>query len=292
MRTSRRFLIPIPAILAVAVGTSIAVFRRPSSGPAPAATVPQRPVVASLRAEPRSFNRLVAGDRSSAVLALLMHARLVQLNHKTQEIEPALATRWTLDPDGRTYTLELRQGVVFSDGAPFTADDVVFTFQALYDPKVEGPLTSGLKINGQPIAVRKTGDHTVVLTLPAPYGPGLRLLNALPILPAHKLRDALARGELAKAWTAATPPSELAGLGPGTCCSPTPPATGSSWCATRATARAARTCSRASSASPSGSSRPRTPSAWRSRPASWTCSTPRPARTTSRPSGPSKPPAR
>jgi peptide/nickel transport system substrate-binding protein len=211
MRTSRRFL--IPGLVALALGVGLVVFLRPTSGP-PAATAPQRPVVASLRAEPRSFNRLVAGDRSSAVLALLMHARLVQLNHKTQEIEPALATRWTLAPDGRTYTLELRQGVVFSDGAPFTADDVVFTFEALYDPKVEGPLTSGLKIDGKPIAVHKTGDHTVVLTLPAPYGPGLRLLNALPILPAHKLRDALAKGELGKAWTTATPPAELAGLGP------------------------------------------------------------------------------
>ena len=211
MRTSRLFL--IPGILAVVLGAGLVIVRRPASGPAPAATAPQTPVVASLRAEPRSFNRLVAGDRSTAVLALLMHARLVQLNHKTQEIEPALATRWTLAPDGRTYTLELRQGVVFSDGVPFTADDVVFTFQALYDPKVEGPLTSGLKINGQPIAVRKTGDHTVVLTFPAPYGPGLRLLSALPILPAHKLRDAQAKGELAKTWTTATPPSELAGLG-------------------------------------------------------------------------------
>jgi peptide/nickel transport system substrate-binding protein len=212
MRTSRRLLIPI--LLALLVGAGLLLFRRPSNGPSPAAAVSQRPVVAALRAEPRSFNRLVAGDRPSAMLALLMHARLVQLNHRTQEIEPALATRWTQAADGRTYTLELREGVTFSDGVPFTADDVVFTFQALYDPKVEGPLTSGLTIGGKPIAVRKTGDHTVVLTFPAPYGPGLRVLNALPILPAHKLRDALAKGELAKAWTTATPPSELAGLGP------------------------------------------------------------------------------
>ena len=53
-----------------------------------------------------------------------------------------------------------------------------------------------------------------MLTLPAPYGPGLRLLNSLPILPAHKLRDALARGEFAKAWSTATPPAEIIGLGP------------------------------------------------------------------------------
>ena len=69
-------------------------------------------------------------------------------------------------------------------------------------------------MNGQPIAVRKIDAHTVVLTLPAPFGPGLRLLNALPILPAHKLRDALAKGEFAKAWSTATPPADIVGLGP------------------------------------------------------------------------------
>ena len=62
--------------------------------------------------------------------------------------------------------------------------------------------------------MRKTGDHQVVLTFPAPYGPGLRILDALPILPAHKLKDALAKGEFAKAWTTATPPAEIVGLGP------------------------------------------------------------------------------
>ena len=213
MRTSRRFLLPVLVALVVGLGV-LAFLRRgapPSTVEAPA---PAPPVVAALRGEPRSFNRLAVGDRASAVVAFLVHARLVQLNHRTQELEPALATSWTLGPDRRTYTLALRQGVTFSDGAPFTADDVVFTFDALYDPKSEGPLTSSLKIDGKPIAARKTGPHTVVLTLPAPYGPGLRLLNALPILPAHKLRDALANGTFAKAWPTTTPPAEIVGLGP------------------------------------------------------------------------------
>jgi peptide/nickel transport system substrate-binding protein len=217
MRTPRRLLLTlIPAVLLLALVVWFEVFssRHPLPATVLAPAADQRPVVAAIRAEPRSFNRLVALDRGSLLLSLLLHARLVQLNHKTQEIEPALATSWTLAPDGRTYTLTLRPDVVFSDGAPFTADDVLFTFEAVYDPKVDSPLASALMVGGKPIAVSKTGSHSVVLTFPAPYGPGLRLLDALPILPAHKLRDALAKGELAKAWTAATPPDQLAGLGP------------------------------------------------------------------------------
>jgi ABC-type transport system substrate-binding protein len=171
MRTPRRLLLAlIPAVLLLALGVWFEVFssRRPLPATVLAPAADQRPVVAAIRSEPRSFNRLVAPDRGSLVLSLLLHARLVQLNHKTQEIEPALATSWTLAPDGRTYTLALRPDVVFSDGAPFTADDVLFTFEAVYDPKVDSPLASALKIGGKPIAVSKTDAHTVVLTFAAP----------------------------------------------------------------------------------------------------------------------------
>jgi len=208
---TRRFV--SHALLSVALGAGTAILGSCNNAGTPP-PAPARPVVAVIRAEPRSFNRLARADRPTGLLSMLLHARLVQLNHHTQEIEPALATKWMLDKDGRTYTLTLRQGVLFSDGAPFTADDVVFTFEALYDPKVDSPLASSMQVKGQPIAVRKIDSHTVVLTLPAPYGPGLRLLNALPILPAHKLRDALAKGEFAKAWSTATPPADIVGLGP------------------------------------------------------------------------------
>jgi peptide/nickel transport system substrate-binding protein len=211
MSATRRFIPDACLLVAIGAGAALLVSCNSAGTPPP---TPARPVVAALRAEPRSFNRFAAGDRATGLISMLLHARLVQLNHHTQEIEPALATKWTLDADGRRYTLTLRQGVVFSDGAPFTADDVIFTFEALYDPKAEGPLTSSLLVKGQPIAVRKIDSHTVVLTLPAPYGPGLRLLNALPILPAHKLRDALANGTFAKTWSTATPPADIVGLGP------------------------------------------------------------------------------
>jgi peptide/nickel transport system substrate-binding protein len=211
MLSSRRLLAAATVVLLLIAG-GLYLSRRSGGSRPPAA--PPRPIVAALRAEPRSFNRLASGDRASSLLAHLIHARLVHLNHQTQEIEPALATAWTLDADRRNYTLAFRPDVVFSDGTPFSAADVVFTFQALYDPRAEGPLASSLKVNGQPLAVRMVDARTVVLTLPAPFGPGLRLLNALPILPAHKLRDALAAGTFAKAWSTATPPADIVGLGP------------------------------------------------------------------------------
>ena len=51
------------------------------------------------------------------------------MNRATDDLEPWLAESWTASADGLTFTLKLRQAL-FSDGVPFTADDVLFSFQA------------------------------------------------------------------------------------------------------------------------------------------------------------------
>ena len=56
--------------------------------------------------------------------------------------------------------------------------------------------------------------HTVVIVLPAPYGPGISLLDAVPILPRHKLKAALDAGTFRDAWGLSTPLTDIVGLGP------------------------------------------------------------------------------
>src|SRR5262249_59372537 len=104
----------------------------PASGPGRGGSL-----TASLRSDPATFNRLAPNAQQAAVDAVtrIVHAPLVRLNRTTDEPEPWLAEKWTVSPDGRTITLTLRDGVVFSDGQPFTADDVVFTFRAMYDER-------------------------------------------------------------------------------------------------------------------------------------------------------------
>jgi peptide/nickel transport system substrate-binding protein len=167
-----------------------------------------------VRTEPRTFNRLAARDSSTDLVATLMHARLVRINRLTQEVEPWLADRWTTAPDGRAVTLHLREGVVFSDGEPFTSDDVVFSFAAVYDERAASVLADSVQIGGKKLDVSAPDAHTVQIAFPVPFAPGVRLLDSLTILPKHKLASALQNGTLASAWGLSTPASELAGLGP------------------------------------------------------------------------------
>jgi peptide/nickel transport system substrate-binding protein len=185
-----------------------------SGGFLPADSGPADTLVASIRAEPRSFNRYMARDLTTTVLTFLMHGALVRINRVTNELQPELAARWELLPDQRTYRLQLRPNVRFSDGAPFSADDVVFSFRAIYDRAVGSVLADTLQVHGQPLTVTAEDAATVVIRFPSPFAPGLRMLDGVPIYPRHRLEPALAAGTFRAAWGPSAAPSDIAGLGP------------------------------------------------------------------------------
>jgi peptide/nickel transport system substrate-binding protein len=222
--TPLKFRAELPRALALVAGAALSLAAAACGGASntsSTSTPPNRPgsgraIVASLRTDPRSFNRYFANDVSSDLVAELTHARLLRIHKQTWEVEPWLAESWTESDDHLRYTLKLRSGVSFSDGQPFTSDDVVFTFRALYDPKSVGDsvLADAMMINGKPLKVEAPDSLTVVLTFPEPFAPGVRLLDNIPMLPKHKLEAAVQAGTFAKAWGLTTPPADIAGLGP------------------------------------------------------------------------------
>ncbi|MCA1583221.1 MAG: ABC transporter substrate-binding protein, partial [Acidobacteria bacterium] len=137
-----------------------------------------------------------------------------RINRASQEVEPWLAESWTTSDDGRIITLTLRDDVRWSDGAPFSAADVIFSFETVYNPKAKAIQATVLTVDGQRLAVSSADDRHVIVTFPSTFGPGIRLLDGLPILPKHKLEASVAAGTFPQAWSADTPPSELAALGP------------------------------------------------------------------------------
>jgi peptide/nickel transport system substrate-binding protein len=206
-RTATRLLL---LALACAVGITIVLWIQRIQTDAPRGAT----IRAATRAQPGTFNRLVATDLASVVVSRLIHATLVRIDHDTQQLVPYLAASWTTSDDGREVTLTLHADARFSDGRPVTAEDVRFSFEAATDSRVESPLADSLQVNRQPIGVRVVDARTVALTYPVPFGPGLRPLHALPILPAHVLGPALADGTLGEAWSLQTPPAEIVGAGP------------------------------------------------------------------------------
>ena len=204
-------------VLAATLVIAVIVFARWSSAPPVSDDGTPRAggrLVSSLRLEPKSFNRLMVDDQAAKFMALLTQATLLRTNPLTGDLEPRLATSWTGTPDGLTWTFTLRPDVRFSDGVPFTASDVLFTFQALYDERTASPLGRQIRIADQPLQAKAIDDHHVVVTFPAPFAPGLAMLEGVPIFPKHKLQQALDQGTLGAAWTTSTSATDMPGLGP------------------------------------------------------------------------------
>lgn len=200
----------VAAALAACIGLGLAACEKPRKAEGP---VQQRLITATL-SDPKTFNPLVMAETSSTTVINDLFESLLRLNPKTLQLEPALAERWDVSPDGKTITFRIRPGLRWSDGVPLTAGDVKFTYDAIFDPKVPSPDRSLLTLDGKPIRVSTEGDSIVRFTLPYPFAPAIELLGGESVLPQHILGEALRKGTFASAWSIDTPPSNLVGTGP------------------------------------------------------------------------------
>lgn len=176
--------------------------------------------------QPKTFNFLRPNDAATSGIISKFLSSLVDYHPFKEEFIPALATRWEVSEDGKSYTFHLRKGVKWSDGHPFDADDVIFTFDCMLadktDPETGKTLPiyptryyTAFQISGKKIRYEKIDSHTVRFTTPEVYAPFLYDIS-IPILPEHKLRDAFEDGSLLNAWstkTAQDTPEEIISLG-------------------------------------------------------------------------------
>ncbi|WP_236027921.1 ABC transporter substrate-binding protein [Candidatus Methylacidithermus pantelleriae] len=167
--------------------------------------------------EPNTFNWLVSEDATSASFLGLLFDGLTSWDPVREKVIPALARSWEVGPDNQTFTFHLRKGLRWSDGIPLTADDVLFTFQCLYDPRYPNRYGLEFTVKGKPFLVEKVDQWTVRIRTPGIFAPFLRNVGDLPIMPRHILETAWENGTLQKQWTvsdAQRHPERLVGTGP------------------------------------------------------------------------------
>ena len=171
-------------------------------------------LVVAERTEPKTLNPVMALDDVTLEVVRRMTADLIHINRQTQRTEPALAKAWKVSRDARRYTLELRQGLRFSDGHPFTARDVLFSFRVYLDEKVHAPQRDLLIVGGKPIQIEQVDPYTLQFELAQPYAAAERIFDSVAILPEHRLEKAYQEGKISAAWGLQTSPDQIAGLGP------------------------------------------------------------------------------
>jgi peptide/nickel transport system substrate-binding protein len=138
-----------------------------------------------LRGEPKTFNPLLVEDDASETIRYLTGGVLIRLNRQTQALEPGLARSWKISQEGRRIIFRLRSGLSFSDGTPFTAEDVAYTMKALMDPQLHSPTGDSFRSGQGQVDVQVPSAESVVVTFPAPVAGLERLFDQVAILSAH-----------------------------------------------------------------------------------------------------------
>jgi peptide/nickel transport system substrate-binding protein len=172
-------------VLVVLTGAAVApslIPERPVSTPE-ASLVPARPYVEGVLGSAASVSPFSARTPAERIMVTLVFRGLVRLGPDDSVIGD-LAERWEVDPTGATWTFHLRPGLVWHDGQPLTADDVLFTIQALSDPAYEGPGAESWR----EVTASAPDPSTVVLSLATPLG-GFLEAATQPIAPRHLLGD-------------------------------------------------------------------------------------------------------
>lgn len=142
-------------------------------------------IIFALGGEPSLFNPILSSDSASSAVEGVIFSGMIRFNEKL-EPEPDLATSWSVSKNGLVWTFRLRKGVKWHDGAPFTANDVKFTFDSILNPKVNSVRRGDYIIDGVPIKFIVVDKYTVKAILPKPYAPFL-VSAAMSVIPKHLL---------------------------------------------------------------------------------------------------------
>jgi peptide/nickel transport system substrate-binding protein len=133
----------------------------------------------------------LTSDQSSHEVGSMIYDGLVKLD-KDLNLAPAMAESWTYSRDCLELTFKLRRDVKWHDGRPFTADDVVFTYQAMINPKTPAPFKEGFLLVKD---VEALDPYTVRVRYDKPYARAVETWGTY-ILPKHLLESFAAAGTL------------------------------------------------------------------------------------------------
>ncbi|MCX5890551.1 MAG: peptide-binding protein [Deltaproteobacteria bacterium] len=125
----------------------------------------------------------LASDAASFAIIGLVYDSLLKYDGDLNLVSN-LAESWQVSEDGLTITFKLRHGVKWHDGAPCTAQDVLFSYQVMVDPKTP------TAYSGDYLQVKQAeapDDYTFRVTYPKPFAPALGSWTGLAILPRHLL---------------------------------------------------------------------------------------------------------
>jgi peptide/nickel transport system substrate-binding protein len=145
-----------------------------------------------LRSEPKTFDPLRVEDDASVAIRYLTGGTLVRMNRQTQVLQSELAVSWKVSKDDKQIIFKLRSGVSFSDGTPFSAEDVAYTVQQLMDPALHSPTGDAFRSGPGSVLTKIISPTQISITFPAPVAGLERQFDQVAIVSAHSPKKEMA----------------------------------------------------------------------------------------------------
>lgn len=143
--------------------------------------------VINLGGEPPTVHPITSTDVYARDVQNMVCEGLLSRDSETYEWKPRLAEKWEVSKDNKTFTFKIRSNAVFHDGKPVTAEDVKFSFDAIFEPKYEAahlrPYYEGLT------KVEVVDSHTVKFTAKDMYFKNFESAATLIVIPKHIYSD-------------------------------------------------------------------------------------------------------
>ncbi len=135
-----------------------------------------------LHSEPRTLHPALVDDDASETIRYLTGGVLLRVNRANQQLEPEMATSWKIENGGRSIVFKLREGLSFSDGTPFSADDVAYTMQVLMDPNLHSPTGDSFRVGNGTVQTVVRGKYQIAIVFPEPIGGVARIFDQVAIM--------------------------------------------------------------------------------------------------------------
>lgn len=172
--------------------------------------------------EPKSFNPIVASETSTTDFTQRIFQGLTDEDVFTGNVKPVLAESWEVAADGLTWTFKLRKDVTFNDGTPFTARDVVFTWNDLiYDlkrpagsePRWPCSMRDIVTFDGKIVKVEAIDDYTVRFVTPVKVAIFDEIVGAPNLMSEKKYAPLVANGTFGSALSSDAAPEDIVATG-------------------------------------------------------------------------------